>query len=162
MPRSFVNSWLPLIAPPVFEVLRQLSVPLCPCKLMCIIWVSGWFDLDGRHGISSIEILGRTSQGEKDQGFSGVVPPKARATALINSFVSGSFCGNPAASSVFRFRQYRSFDIPRANVTHVVDPKTAKPECRNVRTLSAPPVNSLIWDGGSIHDERRARRSTQT
>ena len=35
-------------------------------------------------------------------------------------------------------------------------------ECRYVRTLGALPVNSLIWDGGSIHDERRTRHSAQT
>ena len=34
--------------------------------------------------------------------------------------------------------------------------------CRYVRTLGTLPVNSLIWDGGSIHDERRTRHSTQT
>lgn len=35
-------------------------------------------------------------------------------------------------------------------------------ECRYVRTPGTLPVNSLIWDGGSIHDERRTRHSTQT
>ena len=34
--------------------------------------------------------------------------------------------------------------------------------CRYVRTLGTLPVNSPIWDGGSIHDERRTRHSTQT
>jgi hypothetical protein len=34
--------------------------------------------------------------------------------------------------------------------------------CRYVRALGTLPVNSLIWDGGSIHDERRTRHSTQT
>jgi len=33
--------------------------------------------------------------------------------------------------------------------------------CRYVRTLGTLPVISLIWDGGSIHDERRPRHSTQ-
>ena len=35
-------------------------------------------------------------------------------------------------------------------------------KCRYVRSLGTLPVNSLIWDGGSIHDERRTRYSTQT
>ena len=34
--------------------------------------------------------------------------------------------------------------------------------CRYVRTLGTLPVNSLFWDGGSFHDERRTRHSTQT
>ena len=33
-------------------------------------------------------------------------------------------------------------------------------DCRYVRTLGTLPVNSLIWDGGSIHDKRRTRHST--
>jgi hypothetical protein len=35
-------------------------------------------------------------------------------------------------------------------------------DCRYVGTPGTLPVNSLIWDGGSIHDERRTRHSTQT
>jgi len=34
-------------------------------------------------------------------------------------------------------------------------------DCRYVQTRGKLPVNSLIWDGGSIHDERRTRHSTQ-
>ena len=33
--------------------------------------------------------------------------------------------------------------------------------CRYVRTLGTLPVISLIWGGGSFHDERRTRHSTQ-
>jgi hypothetical protein len=38
----------------------------------------------------------------------------------------------------------------------------AAPACGYVRSLGTLSVNSLIWDGGSIHDERRTRHSTQT
>ena len=34
-------------------------------------------------------------------------------------------------------------------------------DCGYVRSLGTLSVNSLIWDGGSIHDERRTRHSTQ-
>ncbi len=35
-------------------------------------------------------------------------------------------------------------------------------KCRYVRTLGTLPVNSLFWGGGSFHDERATRYSTQT
>ncbi|WP_040817958.1 hypothetical protein [Litoreibacter arenae] len=45
---------------------------------------------------------------------------------------------------------------------NVAEDSPDEADCRYVRTLGTLPVNSLIWDGGSIHDERRTRHSTQT
>lgn len=38
----------------------------------------------------------------------------------------------------------------------------AAEHCRYVRTLGTLRVNSLMWDGESVHDERRTQHSAQT
>jgi len=81
-----------------------------------------------------------------------------------------AFFNTSRSSLRMRFsRRKRSFSSARlrssfdtASVSRCAVIHLFSVDCRYVRTLGTLPVNSLIRDGGSIHDERRTRHSTQT